>query len=88
MIYRFVKDILRSITRGNRFIRLSPFNKRKIFFYDKQRNSFFSIFIRDRIDSLTADQVFTHNQYDLKFLKRYDELLEKYNRIWLKIKYH
>lgn len=81
LILKFVKDILTSITRGKRFIRLSPFNKGKIFFYDKMKNSFFSIVIRDKIDSITADQVITNDQYDLKFLKRYDELLEKYNRI-------
>ena len=68
------------LPRG-RYIRLVPFAKGKIYFYDKMEKSFFNVKVRDRIDSFTADQIFTHNDYDLRFLKRYDELLERYKHI-------
>lgn len=58
-----------------------PFNKGKVYFYDRMNKSFFRVNIRDSIDSITADEIFTYNQYDLSFLKRYDELLERYRSI-------
>lgn len=77
-LFRFTKSLLLGEAR---YLRLSPFQKGKIFFYDKVCKSFFSVSARERIDSITADQVFTNNDYDLRFLKRYDELIEHYNNI-------
>lgn len=65
----------------SRYLRLVPFDKGKIYFYDRMEKSFFNVRVRDRIDSSTADEIFTRNDYDLRFLKRYDELLEQYKHI-------
>jgi len=81
---RHILYLLYSFLRKNiqkRYIRINLSNKGKIYFYDNVKKYFFSVFVRERIDSITADQVFTSNDYDLTFLKRYDELLEKYNSI-------
>ena len=81
-VIKFYFNSLRSLLDLNkRYIRLTPFYRGKIYFYDRERKCFFCIFVRERVDSGTADQVFTNDDYDLKFLKRYDELLEKYNNI-------
>ena len=81
-IIKFVLNFFKSLAiKNKRYIRITPFKKGKIYFFDKAKKSFFSVFVRERIDSSTADQVFTSNDYDLTFLKRYDELLEKYNSI-------
>ena len=77
MIY-FARNLL--LARG-RYFRLVPFFKGKVYFYDRMKKSFFNVKVRDKIDSRTADQIFKYNDYDLSFLKRYDELLERYERI-------
>ena len=64
-----------------RFIRLSPNKSGKIFFYDKKISEFLRVEIRESIDSITADQVFTYNYYDLTFLRRYNDLLTAYDKI-------
>jgi len=77
LIYFFV-----SIFRKNRrFLRISPNTKGKVFFYDKKKNIFFSVLVREHIDSITADQIFTNHDYDLSFLIRYSELIESYQNI-------
>ena len=75
---RTLRAILRKRTR---YVRISPFKKGRIYFYDKIERKFFGVFVRESIDSRTADQVFTQNDYDLSFLKRYDELMGKYKSI-------
>ena len=77
LIYFFI-SILR---KNRRFLRISPNTKGKLFFYDKKQNMFFSILVREHIDSITADQIFTNHDYDLSFLKRYTELTESYQNI-------
>jgi len=74
----FFKSLL---LKNKRYIRITPFKKGKIYFFDKAKKSFFSVFVREKIDSITADEVFSNDDYDLRFLKRYDELLKKYNSI-------
>ena len=69
------------IIKHRRYVRISPFTKGKIYFFDKIKNDFFSILVRGRVDSMTADQIFTENSYDLLFLKKYDDILNKYNSI-------
>ena len=81
---KFLINLTKSIlikNRNRRYCRISPSHKGKIWFYDKDGRGFFGVNARDRIDSITADQVFTNNDYDLRFLKRYDELIRQYNSI-------
>lgn len=66
---------------GQSYIRLSPNTSGRIYFFDKQKKKFFYVFSRGWIDSVTADHIYTNHDYDLRFLKRYDELVESYKRI-------
>lgn len=67
--------------RKKRYIRITPFTKGKVYFFDKIEKQFFSIFVRERIDSITADEILADHDYDLSFLKRYQEIIGKYNSI-------
>jgi FkbM family methyltransferase len=73
----FVRSGL-SLIRKNRYVRLSPNYTGKIYFFDKKLRSFFYVLSRNKIDSLTADQIYTNADYDLRFMIRYQELMEKF----------
>ena len=73
--------LINFIRKDRRFIRINPNQKGPIFFFDKFKKNFFRVFSRDRIDSVTADEIFTKNSYNLNFLKRYSELQKIYNDI-------
>jgi FkbM family methyltransferase len=75
-ILRLLKRIL--IPSTSRFIRLSPNHIGKIRFYDRHFKKFFFVKSRNYIDSVTADQIYTFNDYDINFLLRADEIREKY----------
>jgi len=78
----FLANLFLSILRKHRrFIRLNPNTKGFIFFFDKINKKFFKIFSRESIDSITADEIFTNHCYDLRFLKRYNELQKNYYSI-------
>lgn len=78
---RFLVYVLRNFILANRrFVRLSPFGRGRVHFYDKQTRRFFYVSVRDHIDSITADQVFTDSDYELRFLSRYQELIAFYER--------
>lgn len=64
-----------------RFVRLSPNYAGLIYFYDKKQKKIFHIHSRNKIDSLTADQIFTQHDYSLTFLIRYLELVERYKNL-------
>lgn len=64
-----------------RFIRITPYFAGYIYFFDREKNNFFKLKSRGYIDSITADQIFTKHDYNLKFLKRYEELLRYYRKI-------
>tara|TARA_B110000483_G_scaffold233117_1_gene301510 strand:- start:190 stop:1005 length:816 start_codon:yes stop_codon:yes gene_type:complete len=76
-----VKLILAIIDKSRRFIRLNPSLNGYIYFFDKVNKKFFKIFSREKVDSITADQIFTNHCYNLQFLRRYDELQKIYNSI-------
>ena len=79
---KFSKQLLRSLTRKKiRYIRLTPNETGRIYFYDKLRKCFFSVITNEKTGSGTADHIFTNHNYDLTFLSRYDELQERYSGI-------
>ena len=81
-LVRFLVQLVESFLSGGiRFIRISPNNKGKVFFYDKREKRFFNVLVRERIDSMTADQIFTYNDYDLSILARYSDLIDSYENI-------
>lgn len=84
---RFLFNLFLAIfLKRKRFVRLSPNKKGQLFFFDKKEKNFLKFTIRDLIDSHTADQIFTYEEYDLKFLKRYYELYGLYKKNILKSK--
>ena len=77
--FRFFFNLLLAIfLKKKRFLRLTPFTKGNLFFFDKKKKYFLNFTIRDIIDSITADQIFTYEEYGLKFLKRYNEIITLY----------
>ena len=80
-IYFFIRFAKLLFSSSARYLRLTPCRRGKIFFYDKIYKTFFSVSAREHIDSGTADQIFTNNNYDLRFLQRYGEIIEIYNNI-------
>ena len=77
----FIRSFLRFIRKGYRYIRLTPNFRGSVYFYDKKYRKIFSVFSRERIDSDTADQIYTNHDYDLHFLKRFEEINCLYNNI-------
>ena len=82
-IIEFFKFLLRVLKRvlipsTSRFIRLSPNHSGNIRFYDRNFKNFFKVKSRGYIDSITADQIYTFNDYDINFLVRADEIKERY----------
>lgn len=55
----------------------------KIYFYDSKQKRRLRILSRGSVDSLTADQVFTNNEYDLNWLSRKDDIQNRYDAILL-----
>lgn len=79
---KFSKQLLRSLTRKKiRYIRLTPNETGRIYFYDKLRKCCFSVITNEKTGSGTTDHIFTNHNYDLTFLSRYDELQERYSGI-------
>lgn len=76
---KYVFFLIRNIIKRERFLRLSLWEKGKLIFFDVKRFSFLSFRSRGYVDSFTADQIFTHHEYDLKPLAQYDEILKFYN---------
>ncbi|GAA4779305.1 hypothetical protein GCM10023219_28960 [Stakelama sediminis] len=72
---------LAATRKSKRFVRLSPNRSGKIFIFDKRNKEIFHVHARENIDSVTADQIFAKNDYDLRFLKRYPEILDHYRYI-------
>jgi len=64
-----------------KYIRLTPNYFGKIYYYDKIKKKVFQIFCQGKIDSNTANEIFTNHCYDLSFLKRFHELKKKYHSI-------
>ena len=83
-ILRNLKNLLLAVLlKRKRFVRLTPNTKGKILFFDKKKKYFLNFNIRESIDSYTADQIYTYEEYDLKFLKRYSELNTFYKNLVL-----
>lgn len=79
---KYIFRLFRSILLKNwRFVRLSINHSGLIYFFDKQSRDLIKIDSRHHIDSLTADQIFTYHDYDLKFLARYQEIDDLYQSL-------
>lgn len=75
---KFAKALLPSLFGRRRFVRLSWWQAPRIVFLDKEKRRVFSVRSRHYVDSLTADEIFTQHNYDLRRLRRYDEIMARY----------
>lgn len=80
-VEKFSGNFLRALFGSSRYLRISPNIKGKIIFFDKLKKKFFYTYSRNRIDSVTSDQIYTKEDYNLSFLSRYEEILGIYNNI-------
>ena len=69
-VFKWVVYLLSNIFQKKRFWRLFPTEKRNVYFFDCKEKSVFKLSVRDKVDSYTADQVFTNDDYDLLFFKK------------------
>ena len=85
LISRVLRNFFRmfvSITsKKKRFIRLNPFAKGKISFFDKKNKQFLSLSSRGENDSSTLDEVFSKYGYRLDGMARTDDIYNEYNKI-------
>lgn len=77
---RYMYFLIRNLFTRQRFIRLSVNVTGKIHFYDRRKRRFFHVRSRNLIDSTTAEQIFTRNDYDFSFMPRAAELRALYER--------
>ena len=76
-----IRAYFRFLSKEYRFIKLSPNKKGYIYYFDKNKKKTFSVKSRNFIDSVTADQIFTQNDYDINFLSRGKEIKKTYDQI-------
>jgi len=77
-IFRTIRDLL---SKKTRFIRLNPFAKGKIIFFDKKNRKFFALSSRGEGDSSVLDTIFSKYCYSLKGMLRSEDIYSEYNSI-------
>ncbi len=87
-IYYFFYDyliILKGLNNNSNFIIILPrfvsILIKKVYIFDRINNNFFSQIIRNKYDLITVFEIFCEESYNLKRLKRWDEIIENYNSI-------
>ncbi len=81
-IVRFFYHMSRNLLFNNyEYLRLSPNEAGTVRFYDRKRKNFFSFKSRGFIDSVTANQIYTNNEYNFALVGRADSIRAKYDEI-------
>ncbi len=80
-VLEFGAALLGNTFGDHRFVRLTPFQKPWILFYDKLDRKIFKIDSRSRIDSITANQIFTQEDYSVRRIKRNPDIQSRYQSI-------
>jgi len=84
-ISRLIRNIFRSIrglvSKKSRFVRITPWPKGKIFFWDKLNAQLLSLISRGEGDSSVLDTIFTKNAYNLRGMVRSKDIFERYETI-------
>ncbi|XCN43710.1 hypothetical protein DSM117340_03013 [Lentibacter algarum] len=78
--FRYLYFLVWNLFTGQRFIRFSVNATGRIHFYDRLKKRFFYLHSRNLIDSTTAEQIFTRNDYDFSFMQRAAELRSRYDQ--------
>ncbi len=81
LIRFYVRLLRRLINARFKYVRLTPSYAGKIRFLDKEKKKIFSILSRCKSDSITADQIYTDCDYDIRFLERYKEIILRYKKL-------
>jgi FkbM family methyltransferase len=76
-----MRMVIHSFLPDRRFVLLCPNFMRRQFVYDRQNKSFLGITIRDQVDYKVLEQVYLYEEYELRRLARYGELMEIYESI-------
>ena len=77
-IFRTIRDVLSSKAR---FIRINPFAKGKIIFFDKKKSKLFYLQSRDEGDSSVLDTIFPKYVYRLDGMMRTDDIYANFKDI-------
>lgn len=81
-IARFFYHMSRNILYKNyRYLRISANEKGSIIFYDRDRRNVFSVKSRGFIDSVTANQIYSNNEYNFAFIGRSEQVRRIYSAI-------
>ena len=84
-ISRAIRNVFRAIrdipSKKVRFIRINPFAKGKIVFFDKKNIKFFSLSSRGEGDSSVLDTIFSKYGYNLEGMQRSKDIYAKYSNI-------
>ena len=83
-VFRTIRDFLSS---KNRFVRINPFAKGRIAFFDKKNVTLFSLLSRGEGDSSVLDTIFPKYVYSLEGMMRSDDIYAHYNSILSSGKY-
>lgn len=77
-VFRLIRD---AQSKKTRFVRINPFAKGKIVFFDKKNAKFFSLLSRGEGDSSVLDTIFPKYCYSLKGMLRSEDIYAKYTSI-------
>ena len=80
-IAEYLRNLIKGVFSARRFIRLTPNQKGKIFFFDKHRMRVFDVHSRGFTDSGTSNQIYSNEDYSLRSLVRGGEMYGVYNQI-------
>ncbi len=79
---RFFYHIAKNVVMKNyRYFRITGNEHGRIIFFDKNRKNFFSVRSRGFIDSVTANQIYSNNEYNFAFIGRADQIRDRYDAI-------
>jgi len=76
-----IKTIVHIMHPSRRFVLLCPSSMRTQFIYDRLKKSFMRLTIRDVVDYKVLEQVYLYEEYGLRHLERYSELVATYEAI-------
>lgn len=74
-----INNCIRIVRKSCRYIRLTPYQRGKIIYYDKRSKELISFISRGYDDSVTLDAIFLNDEYNLQNLKRYSEIRAYYD---------
>jgi FkbM family methyltransferase len=81
-VARYVFHLARNAgMRNYRYFRLSVGERGNILFYDRERKRLFRVRSRGFIDSVTANQIYSSNEYNFAFIGRAEQVRGMYQRI-------